>query len=565
MFSFGGAGTPAIAENDDDEDMEDAREGDDSEITDDSNQEHPAIAGEDGFEPVATMRELNYAESDRVHRRLRSGRYVTVVRHEGDYYCIDSNCYHMGGPLGAGDIEDVKVPCSLGSAASGAAASSSSSSSGGNKSFGSTLGGLAGSLFSGGGANESEQAASGARSAAATSSAASNMTAGAGAPCSLPATTRNDATILCPWHYHRISLTTGRKYTESVKPVKDPATGAMQMKRCGLQESSAIFQQVHEVRIIQLRQSQQSAIGNKNDFDDAWVCVRETPDGAASTSMLSTAASSIMGAFGVGRGKAPAVVVKENPYAFDEQCAVNLTASKPAQVHSRSGHVFQQGQMEGGEASTWEGGEQLRAEPPPHTQQQSATSGLGPVSAGVRLGISSAAPSRGGSGRLLVPRGPGARGGDLRPPFTGGTSSSTGPGPGSNKLPRVPGFFASPAAETSRNAEEGGPGYSFTSTSGAGRSGASSVSEMQEIGESDESVEDPVFQSLRDTSARMDIADDRRSVSDSSKNAATPVESRSILERTDSKNKRHIDHPSATGGAPPGSEYVQLSTKRPKI
>jgi nitrite reductase/ring-hydroxylating ferredoxin subunit len=32
---------------------------------------------------------------------------VTVVRSGGQLFCLDSICYHAGGPLGLGDIEDV--------------------------------------------------------------------------------------------------------------------------------------------------------------------------------------------------------------------------------------------------------------------------------------------------------------------------------------------------------------------------------------------------------------------------------------------------------------------------
>ena len=38
--------------------------------------------------------------------RIRS-RAVTVLRHSGKVYCFDSTCYHAGGPLGLGDIEEV--------------------------------------------------------------------------------------------------------------------------------------------------------------------------------------------------------------------------------------------------------------------------------------------------------------------------------------------------------------------------------------------------------------------------------------------------------------------------
>ena len=35
------------------------------------------------------------------------GRFVTLIKRNDNIHCIDSICFHMGGPLGAGDIEDV--------------------------------------------------------------------------------------------------------------------------------------------------------------------------------------------------------------------------------------------------------------------------------------------------------------------------------------------------------------------------------------------------------------------------------------------------------------------------
>lgn len=43
---------------------------------------------------------------DRVHVHL-GDRHVSLINHRGLVYCIDSLCYHAGGPLAAGDIEDV--------------------------------------------------------------------------------------------------------------------------------------------------------------------------------------------------------------------------------------------------------------------------------------------------------------------------------------------------------------------------------------------------------------------------------------------------------------------------
>ncbi|GIL60283.1 hypothetical protein Vafri_14914 [Volvox africanus] len=45
-------------------------------------------------------------EGARMHAKIE-GRYVTVIRMDGKLYCIDSICFHAGGPLGIGDIEDV--------------------------------------------------------------------------------------------------------------------------------------------------------------------------------------------------------------------------------------------------------------------------------------------------------------------------------------------------------------------------------------------------------------------------------------------------------------------------
>mmetsp|Transcript_23211 Transcript_23211/g.50941 ORF Transcript_23211/g.50941 Transcript_23211/m.50941 type:complete len:215 (-) Transcript_23211:478-1122(-) len=45
-------------------------------------------------------------EGGRIHVKVK-GRYVTIVRHKGVLSCIDSVCFHAGGPLGIGDIEDL--------------------------------------------------------------------------------------------------------------------------------------------------------------------------------------------------------------------------------------------------------------------------------------------------------------------------------------------------------------------------------------------------------------------------------------------------------------------------
>ena len=44
--------------------------------------------------------------SDRIHLNINN-RFITLLRTNGTLTCIDSICFHMGGPLAAGDIEDV--------------------------------------------------------------------------------------------------------------------------------------------------------------------------------------------------------------------------------------------------------------------------------------------------------------------------------------------------------------------------------------------------------------------------------------------------------------------------
>ena len=57
------------------------------------------------FVKVCELRELR-RHGDRVHVQL-GDRHVSLINHRGEVYCLDSLCYHAGGPLGIGDIEDV--------------------------------------------------------------------------------------------------------------------------------------------------------------------------------------------------------------------------------------------------------------------------------------------------------------------------------------------------------------------------------------------------------------------------------------------------------------------------
>lgn len=42
----------------------------------------------------------------RLHAHIE-GRYVTVLQHHGNLHCLDSVCFHAGGPLALGDVEEL--------------------------------------------------------------------------------------------------------------------------------------------------------------------------------------------------------------------------------------------------------------------------------------------------------------------------------------------------------------------------------------------------------------------------------------------------------------------------
>ena len=62
---------------------------------------------EDGWIRVAEsdVFDVNPAEN-RVHLKI-SGRYVSVIKYKERLHCIDSVCFHAGGPLTLGDIEEL--------------------------------------------------------------------------------------------------------------------------------------------------------------------------------------------------------------------------------------------------------------------------------------------------------------------------------------------------------------------------------------------------------------------------------------------------------------------------
>ena len=66
--------------------------------------------GERPFVRVASEDELR-GDGDRVHVQLLDAdgapRHVSLINHDGEVFALDSLCYHAGGPLAIGDIEDV--------------------------------------------------------------------------------------------------------------------------------------------------------------------------------------------------------------------------------------------------------------------------------------------------------------------------------------------------------------------------------------------------------------------------------------------------------------------------
>eukprot|EP00759_Apiculatamorpha_spiralis_P029581 PhF_6_TR31736/c0_g1_i1/m.46711 len=66
-------------------------------------------------EPSVTLEMLKSAPDNRVHVvTVNSRRYVTIlyIPRDGSVRCVDSACYHAGGPLGLGRVEEVDGdPC----------------------------------------------------------------------------------------------------------------------------------------------------------------------------------------------------------------------------------------------------------------------------------------------------------------------------------------------------------------------------------------------------------------------------------------------------------------------
>mmetsp|Transcript_19510 Transcript_19510/g.35188 ORF Transcript_19510/g.35188 Transcript_19510/m.35188 type:complete len:167 (-) Transcript_19510:385-885(-) len=55
---------------------------------------------------ISVCSSMQLPEGGRFHTTIE-GRYITVFRMRGQLTAIDSVCYHAGGPVGLGDIEDI--------------------------------------------------------------------------------------------------------------------------------------------------------------------------------------------------------------------------------------------------------------------------------------------------------------------------------------------------------------------------------------------------------------------------------------------------------------------------
>ena len=63
-----------------------------------------------GFVPVADVASLPAGQGRTVHVK---GREFAVYNLDGEFYAMDDQCPHRGGPLGAGVLEDGRVYCPL--------------------------------------------------------------------------------------------------------------------------------------------------------------------------------------------------------------------------------------------------------------------------------------------------------------------------------------------------------------------------------------------------------------------------------------------------------------------
>ena len=55
---------------------------------------------------IAEPGALELAPENRLHLKI-DGRYVSIIKYQERLYCLDSVCFHAGGPLALGDIEEL--------------------------------------------------------------------------------------------------------------------------------------------------------------------------------------------------------------------------------------------------------------------------------------------------------------------------------------------------------------------------------------------------------------------------------------------------------------------------
>ncbi|GAB0498031.1 hypothetical protein MMPV_009370 [Pyropia vietnamensis] len=144
------------------------------------------------WERAFPARRLGRRPGDRVAHTTAGGRRVTVLRlADGALACIDTACFHTGGPLGAGDLEE---------------------------------------LAPGGGGPEGGARSwhrGRARSSSLSSSSSSSLSSTAGS-------TAARTCLVCPWHHYRVDVRTGE---------------GMYLDLEGHWQSKGVRQRVHDVEI----------------------------------------------------------------------------------------------------------------------------------------------------------------------------------------------------------------------------------------------------------------------------------------------------------------------------
>jgi nitrite reductase/ring-hydroxylating ferredoxin subunit len=61
---------------------------------------------DNAWHKIAEPSELDASEQRRIHARI-NGRYISVIMYQDRLHCLDSVCFHAGGPLALGEIEEI--------------------------------------------------------------------------------------------------------------------------------------------------------------------------------------------------------------------------------------------------------------------------------------------------------------------------------------------------------------------------------------------------------------------------------------------------------------------------